>query len=390
MGKVGIITLYYNNDNYGGIAQSYALCKYIADLGYDTEMISYKRTPVRIVGKKEELKKKGVLQYCKDHMEYLPQKLYLKLSNKLANKCYHTKLQKYLDLRKMAFAKSREMIPHSKVYNENTVVECMDIYDCFISGSDQVWKPGVLQPPYVFSFLPRGKKCFSYASSITVTDLPDEYGEFMKSELEKYLWISVREYSAKEYLQKLLNRNVDVVVDPTLLLSRDEWNRLASSRKIEEKYLFAYLLGESSYQRKCITDYAKKHGLKVVFLPHVEGKVRACDLKFGDIQLYDIDLNGFLSLIKHAEIVFTDSFHAVVFSNIFETQFWVFERFVLSKKSNMNSRLDTLLNITDEESRKIKYNRDITHENIDFSVVQDKIKDIIEESKNKLSKALNQ
>ena len=97
--------------------------------------------------------------------------------------------------------------------------------------------------------------------------------------------------------------------------------------------------------------------MKIVTLPHVEGKVRASDIGFGDIELYDIDLAKFFSLIKYAEYVCTDSFHAVVFSNIFETNFYVFERIVFSKRHNMNSRIETLLTSFGEENCFVgKYN----------------------------------
>lgn len=391
MKKIGIITLYYNNDNYGGIAQAYALNKYIENLGYDSEVISYKRTPVHIPGVRERIKKEGLFSVICSKMEMLPEKLILKISTKYVVKKYGSDLEKKINQRKDAFKRSRELVKHSKVYTEDTIQNCIGAYDCYVSGSDQIWKPGVLQAPYVFEFLPDKYKRISYASSITVTDYPLTYGDYMKKNLANYRWISVRETSAQTYLENLLHRPVDVVVDPSMLLDKNEWENITSDRIIKERYLFAYLLGEDHKQRKQITQYAKERQMKIVTLPHVEGKVRAADIGFGDYQLYDIDLPAFLSLIKYANFVCTDSFHAVVFSNIFETDFLVFERIILSKKANMNSRLDTLLNMLGEKNKMIYKNKTIMNTNLqpaDFIDAKEKLRTKADQSKFLLSNAL--
>lgn len=390
MKKAGIITLYYNNNNYGGIAQAYALCKFINNQGINAEMISYKRTPVHALGTKERIKRDGIYVVVKEKLENLPAKIARKIAYKTVSKRQVLFLQAEMQKRVNAFATSREMIPHSVVYDENNIVECTDKYDLFITGSDQVWKPGVLQAPYVFTFLPDDKKRISYASSITVTDLPEDYGSFMKSALSKYDWISVREESAENYLTELLGRKVDTVLDPTLLLDKSEWESITAERQVTDKYMFVYLLGENAYQRKQIARLSKKMGLKIVTLPHVEGKIRPCDIGFGDIQLYDVDLSKFFSLIKYADYVCTDSFHAVVFCNIFETDYWVFEREVLNRKHNMNSRLDTLLNLFEETDRFIPLKVTVPElKKIDFNTAMKKLGTEQERSRNLLKTALS-
>lgn len=393
MTKVGIITLYYGNDNYGGIAQAYALNRYIQKLGYDSELISYKRSPSHIPGTREKIKKEGIGAFIKGKFEMLPEKIYVKITTKLAEKKYQDELKPYIEQRKEAFARSRELADHSDVvYTEDSISDCIGKYDVYVSGSDQIWKPGVLQSPYVFEFLPEGYKRFSYASSITVTELTDSYGAYMKKMLSNYSWISVREQSAKLYLEEITGRNVDVVVDPTLLLDEEDWNGITAQRVVQENYIFVYLLGENVKQRKIITKFAKKNNLKIVTLPHVEGKVRACDVGFGDIHLYDVDLPTFFSLIKYADYVCTDSFHAVVFSNVFETNFLAFERVILSKKANMNSRMDTLLKMLSEEEKFILKNNGIEDTNvraIDFEKVKHTLKEHKTVSQNLLLEALS-
>lgn len=389
MKKIGILTLYYNNNNYGGIAQAYALQKYIEMLEYDASLISYKRITAPILVRDNF--SKNPIAYIRSKTHNLPRKIKQRLKDKISNTLYQDKLKDNIEKRNQAFQRSRELVKHTaSIYTDETIAETVDMFDCFISGSDQIWKPDVIRPTFVCDFLPENKKCFSYASSITVTKLPQEYGEFMQRALAKYQWISVREEEGKNYLQKLLSRNVDVVVDPTLLLPNSTWENITSERIVTEKYIFVYLLGQDERQRNEIKRYAKQLSLKIVYLPHVEGKVRACDIGFGDVCLYDIDLSDFFSLIKYAEMIFTDSFHAVVFSIVFKKKFWVYERAVLQVNSGMGSRLTTLLNLTGLTERKIgKINKsESLQSEVDYDEVYRKLQPEIIRSQLLLKKAL--
>lgn len=389
MKKIGILTLYYKNDNYGGIAQAYALQKYIEYLGYNSELISYKRTtPPMLNGYRFS---NNPMQYINRKLYKFPIKIKQRIENKFANYKYGESLQTNIEMRKNAFQRSRLLIPHtSRVYTDETIKETINEFDCFISGSDQIWKPGVIRPAFVCDFLPCNITRFSYASSIAVKHLSVEYGHFMKKALSQYMWISVREVEAQDYLQKLLNRKVDVVVDPTLLLPFEAWDAVTSDKVIEEKYIFVYLLGQDVEQRRDIQAYAHNLNLKIVFLPHVEGKIRACDVGYGDIHLYDVDLPCFFSLIKNAEIIFTDSFHAAVFSIIFNKRFWIYDRIVLQLNSGMDSRLDTLLRISGLLERKITCNKHISDINteINYDSVNKQLIPIIHNSQALLEKAL--
>ena len=197
MSRVGIITLYYNNDNYGGIAQAYALCEQIKKMGHEPELISYQYTPSQKRSKLDKIKEKGIFQLINDRMIYLPKLVIQKMGNKIAKKKYGKDAAKDIELRKKAFAESRDRISHSSVYTEDIMEDCVERYDIFVSGSDQIWKTGVVQGPYVLSFVPDGKKRFSYESSIAVTTLDEAYGEYMKEALWKYSCVSVREKASK-------------------------------------------------------------------------------------------------------------------------------------------------------------------------------------------------
>lgn len=386
MKKFGILTLYYKNDNYGGIAQGLALQSYIESRGYDAELISYKKTsPPFLVREKF---KSAPFKYLRGRTYNFHKKLAQRAANRLAAK-KHPGLAPRLEERKAAFEKSREKIKHSPVFTDETIAESVSRYDCFISGSDQIWKPGVIRPAYVCAFLPEGKPCFSYASSIAVKELSGEYADFMRAQLKKYSRVSVREESAKKNLEKITGREISVVSDPTLLLSREEWQSAASDREVEGEYMLVYLLGQSKRQRSLIKELAERLGLKIVFFPHVEGRVRACDLGFGDICLYDVDLADFLGLISRAGFVCTDSFHAVVFSILFQREFIALNREVLGYNGSMGSRLKTLLSAAGLEGRLAGGGKALAlPPEIDYRAVSARLEPVIAESKRWLNAAL--
>ena len=174
--KVGIMTLYNNNNNYGGIAQSYAIQRYIESIGYECSIINYKRS------------RKGVFTIPQTQLTGVKG-----IKNALVRRIEMVGdvfLKNKIELRKICFAKSREVIPHTDVYDEENIQNCNKEFDIFISGSDQIWKPFVLQLPYVLNFVDSKKTKISYASSISQTELSDKYGCFMKKYLEEYKAIS--------------------------------------------------------------------------------------------------------------------------------------------------------------------------------------------------------
>ena len=385
MKKVGIITMYHNSENYGCIAQSFALCKYIESLGFDAQLISYQHR--RIKNKNEEISRYGILHYIGEHSNNFFLKINYRINHKVANLLLKKKLSDDLSKRSLAFEKSRNLSSHSELYSDDTIYQISSKYDIFVSGSDQIWKPGIANDAYLYNFLPEGSKVISYASSTAVVEFSKEYDEFMKNSLAKYHWISVREKNAQIHFQKLLDREVDLVVDPTLLMSVPFWNDTAENYVSKEPYLFAYLLGESKRQRKIIEKIAKEKGLKIITLPHLGGTLKLTDRNFGDIQLYDIDFYQFLGLIKNASLVMTDSFHAVVFSNVFCREFLVFDREVLNSKDSMRGRLDTLLGLFGEKERQIEdfgSCMKALNEKIDYEKVHSILNDIAEESRRKI------
>lgn len=385
MKKIGIMTIYYNNDNYGGIAQAYALNKYLSDLKYDSEIITYMRN-----------KREVNLTTKNSNVKYIIQRVKNKIINKFIyspiEKIMEKKYTRLLEQRHEKLQDFRNNIKHSVVYDSDSIEEIKDKYDIYITGSDQTWNPGCIDKGFVFDFLDNEKyNVFSYAPSIAVDQFSENYIEYMNKVLKKYKFISVREEKSRDNLKKYIDRDIEWVVDPTMLLEKKEWDSLATNRKIKEKYIISYILGNSKKQRKKVKRFAKEKGLKLVTIPYIKNgsqfKFKLVDYKFGDEQMIDISFGDFLSLIKYSEYVVTDSFHAVSFSYIFEKEFFVINR---DSVISTNSRIDSILKILGLPERYITDKKiPLNVEKINYSEINKNARVKIDKSKKYLDIALN-
>ena len=336
MKKVGIITHYYNSLNYGGNLQSYALCKYLEAKGCDAEQICY------------ELQTQD---YKKSRLVWsIVRKIIVFLKRKMKRFLYRKDIVFLENIRKNSFRKfNKEMIPHSeKVYSSKNINECIENYDVFITGSDQVWNYNCYNKAFFLDFVPDTKVKVSYAASIGSNTLDEEQKNIFVNSLQSYNAISVREYNAVELLKDLTDKEIEVVLDPTLLLSAEDWGEVCEPPVIYDKYVFTYFLGQNNAAVDIAIEYATELNLKLINIPYAKGGWEKNERRFGDIELLDATPEQFLSLIKYAEYVFTDSYHASVFSLIFQKQFFVFNR---DAKGSMNSRILSLVDMFELKER---------------------------------------
>ena len=239
----------------------------------------------------------------------------------------------------------RDSIPHSPTFFHSNIKKINAFFDVLIVGSDQVWNPNSINDFYMLNFAEKNKVKISYAASIGKNSLSFTQTSLYKDFLSDYQAISIREKEGVDFIKNLGYENAQLCLDPTLLLSKLEWDEICSKRLISEKYVFCYFLSENVLERKNAKEFARKRGLKIVTLPHLAYKKRQCDVSFGDHQLYNVSPQDFISLIKYSECVFTDSFHATVFSLIYEKQFFSFD----DCKTETSSRITTLLKIFNAE-----------------------------------------
>lgn len=322
--KIGILTHYYNTVNYGGVLQSYALCKYLNDHGAEAKQVCYdasvKRNPPMV---KLKLFANHCIALCKS--------------------ATHPAAQVKINRRKKAFSDFRDRIPHTdEVYTYRNIREASSLFDAFVTGSDQVWHPSVINEGYLLTFSTKPK--FSYAASVACDVIPNDRLPYYQAALGSFSAVSVRERNA----QTLLPVSTELVLDPVFLLSESEWVQTASERLIDEDYVFCYFLGDSTEVREAAASFARKKKLKLINIPYLKDSYRACDEGFGDYIPSDVSPTDFLSLILNSSYVFTDSFHAICFSFLFQKQFFVFGR---KTKANSGSRISDILLTLDLEDR---------------------------------------
>lgn len=360
MKKIGILTHYYKTKNYGGSLQAYALCKVLNSNGYNAEQICYvlnNNKPVKNKSLKQKIKEAGLFGSIFKASKVLMRKLNIKQSLVLKDKAKNNVTFR----QEQAFKSFLENdIPNSKiVYNDENISTCTNNYDAFITGSDQVWNLRWYRPPFFLDFVPSTKIKMSYSASIAMTSLTSSQKHIFKESLKDFKAVSLRECSEIPLISDLSPVKPIYTLDPTLLLDKNEWDSICDKRIIDEDYVFCYFLGNNKKERQIAKKFAKSKNLKLVNIPYAGNTNEYFNVNFGDIKLYDVSPNKFISLIKHANYVFTDSFHASVFSLIYEKQFFVFNR---DKKGSMNDRIKDLTNLFDVKERFC----DFENENLEY------------------------
>lgn len=326
MKKIAILTLYYHNYNYGGLLQAYALQKSIEKLGCQAEQISY-------------VLESGYENWC-------PIKSMIK--EPLANIYHRLRYGKWFNeylirCKKMnIFAKS---IPHTDVVTIKTIQRLKNNYDCFVCGSDQIWNPIGWQSTFFFDFLDNNKKRISYAASVSRNIITEEQYKFMSVYLERFAAISVRERNTVELLnKKFTTLNVQNVPDPVFLLDVEEWKNLIFPQNVRgRKYIFAYFLGKDEKNRQKAIRYAHEHNMNIHFASYLDYSSACWDKKNSDLLTEPMGIEDFLQSIANAELVITDSFHAVAFSCIFRVPFYALPRFSDYDSNSMNFRIQNLV-----------------------------------------------
>lgn len=337
--KIGILTHYYNSVNYGGNLQAYALCRVLQTMGHEPQQlqIDLSRSYRNLLAPKKSLK-----QTLKN-LARLPARLLLPKYRKKwqAQQATRQRLQ-------AQFAHfNRQLIPHNEaVYTPKNIRSSLPHYDVFVTGSDQVWNPIWYFPPFFLDFVPAGVPKLSYAASIGQSSLSAAVKERYRTHLQTFIGVSVRERDGVSLLEDLSPVKPQWVLDPTMLLTEAQWAEIAAPAQLDSPYVFCYFLGNDPAMRKAAADYAAAKGLTLVTIPNATGLQNTNDENFGDIRLPDPSPEEFLGLIQRADLVFTDSFHATVFSLLFRRQFATFPR-----QGHGSSRITSLLQLFDAQNR---------------------------------------
>lgn len=331
MMKIAIITI-TENDNFGNRLQNYALQRTLEKFNYKVETIKNISEPYA------PSKKKKIIRHFIYFFRF--NNLLIKRHSRHLDKIKRKRLNRFLEFDK----KYVKFLKGNYISNYDICQRLEKKYDFFIAGSDQIWNTDFKSNGKVnFLAFTSKEKSVSYAASFGVSNVVAERREEIKNYLDNISSISVREDAGKKIVSDLTGRtDVEVLLDPTMLLTNDEWATLTekSNYKVDKKYILVYFLGNLSNERKQeIINYAEKNNLEIINI-----------LDTND----DAYISGpleFLWLEKNADIIFTDSFHSVIFSIIFRRPFVVYSREQV-QMNNMGSRIDTLLEKFDLNDRK--------------------------------------
>ncbi|MDO5135011.1 MAG: polysaccharide pyruvyl transferase family protein [Eubacteriales bacterium] len=355
--RVGVIT-FHNYDNYGAILQSYALQKKLRELGTHPEIIDYRcdyiSNPFRLVN----LRKKGLFNYIYGaigHICYIP--------------------------RRRRCNQFRRLMRYSKPVTARDMSPVSGKYDLYLAGSDQIWdhKLTNFDKTYFLDFVKKGKKKCSYAASIGENLPPQQYLGQYQSLLQDFDHILVREDYGADIVEELTHKRPEVVCDPTLLLTAEEWNQLLEEPKTKKKYILVYQLGIN----KEIVDFTrrlqKRTGCKVIYIPFpLVGLLKcSCKIAIGPAQ--------WMGLFKHAEYVVSDSFHGIVYALLFNRRF-----FAMVNGHHMNRRVQQLLKMVDLSHRTIEnVPEEALTSDIDFSYANQRLEEFRQYSLEQLKKVVD-
>ncbi len=351
--------------NYGASLQAYALQMYLEKCSIDTKIIDYQAP------------------YLSKLFDFnaVPDKYKKNLFLNLLFRCYLLKV--YIPAIPKFFRyknfNKKFLNLTNKSYKDNQSLKSLQARDMYFCGSDQIWNsynyPCGKDPAFFLDFAPKNAKKFSYAASFGSDKIDDSCKDFIKDMLKDFDAISVREKSGLEILNSFGIPDVKLVSDPVFLLSEQEWSKLAKDKKTCKPYVLIYAFDNKDTAHKIAANIACKNGFDIKNFSFKKKE-------------YGSGPCEFLQLIKNADVIVTNSFHAIAFSLIFKKQFIVVNR----TEKGLSERLDNILKISDLENRKISDAEQaipLFEEKIDYSERTKNIQEFANESKNFIERCID-
>lgn len=323
MKRIGILT-FHNTLNYGAHLQAYALCRYIRDLGYECDIIDYQSDSIV---NSYDLRFRNHISSPKSFLKYI---------------------MTVGDLKRKKSSFEKFLIPYvSHVsYFKNTAAEMAIAYDAIVVGSDQVWNLELTGNDKTFYLdFPGEMKRLSYAASFGKHPLDIKGIDECKNCLKAFDGLAVREADAVSYLNEMGLTNVLQTIDPTFLLTRNQWKELlagAGRYRQKKKYVLVYAQGRPQLGMQFAENLAKREALEIIVV-HSYAK------KFPNAKnIRDASLTEFLMLINDAEYVVTTSFHGMALALMLGKDLYYEEK---KNVNNANSRLKSLADLMNIKER---------------------------------------
>lgn len=357
--KIGVLT-FHRTTNYGAVLQAFALQEFLNDIGHDAEVIDYCSEAIA-----KRYEKNSVLKFLN------PRNLRRLI---LYNSFYRDNRNNFLE-----FIQTYIRLSFDRYY-EDTLNECNDKYELYIVGSDQVWNRKVSggDLAYFLDFVRDDNKKISYAASFGIEQPSDEFTKWCGSELNKFTNVSVREKSGIGVYKSITGKDCVNVLDPSFLLTRSMWGRIADDsviqrRRLAKKYVLVYCMMES----KSLFAYAQK------VANEIKGETVYINERFLKARhvrnLFYVTPQEWLGLFKNAAYIVTNSFHGTAFSIIFQKNFGVE---LLPFKGGVNLRITDLLETLCLQDRIWESQGIEVKANIDYTEVNDRLETLVIDSKN--------
>lgn len=319
--KIGIVTI-HRASNYGAVLQAFALKEFLKGLNYEAELVDYRCSSIESMYKDMYGKMFSFKTKVKNTLTWSVQK---------------KRNKKFAGFIEAELGCTEE----TSCYTTSQLEQCNEHYDIFVSGSDQIWNPFCTgdDKHYFLDFVKDDKKKYSYAASLGSVSEAFKVNETYKNLLNKYQEISVRENKGKDIIKEMTGRDAVVHLDPTFLLEKEVWEAKAKEANVVAKkpYLLIYSLALPKSIQDFAENYAKSNNLEVIYITlnnlfTIKNKKKCKVVTCSPIE--------FLSYIKQAECVVTNSFHGVAFSIIFNKKFYVEKN---ANPNHDNSRLENIL-----------------------------------------------
>ena len=382
--KIGLV-LSYKSTNYGAQLQAYATQLIVEKYGHETEIIDY--SPQK--GDRHIVLCKGLITYFYHY--YRDSKLVKKHTtsdNALYKEEKQQRTELYLDFVKRRFHNIVNVSGYTELAARGKV------YDAVLIGSDQKWLPGFSFGNFTsLRFVPDYVRKISYATSLGVSEYPKYCWPTSRKAWKRFDFLSVRETQGADIIKQICGPDtpVHVVVDPTYLMTKQEWETVFPiEKKKDEKYVFCYFLGNDDTSKHIARKFAAEKHLKLVSILSTES-FSEIDQTFADEIIRGASPEDFVNWIRGAEYIFTDSFHGTAFSVINEKQVYIFYR-KRAETTSRNSRIDNILEkwgISDRLILPVVAEVDFsTIGDIDYAKVNDRINEEREKSLLFLAEAL--
>ena len=367
--KIGIIT-WFGGVNYGTNLQAIGLSNYLKKQGYTVELLNFN------IYSNKHIKRSFLERIYSQPEKYISKYYFNKYKDEIEKKT------RVIEKTLLDYCEITKRITNDEEY----IIEC-NKFDLLIFGSDQIWNPNWYHRYYYADYPSIKTRRIAYAPSFGVDSIPNDSINDIKRSLSKFDSISVREESGAQLIDFLMKQKAQVVVDPTFLLEKEEWDKMASKQIKDEEYVLGLFLTDNVFHWHASKKFAKEKGLKLVVIPYL-----GYSYMQGDCVYKCVGIEELLSLIKNAEYVVTDSFHITVFSIIFNKQFVSFERFNSKNNKSQNTRLENMLKMFGLENQLLPYNSYSIPERIinDYSSTNHLVKQKIEESKEYLSNVIGE